>query len=299
MNRKPAEPRAKARRPLGDRAPRTRAVVAAAGLLVICAAPFAGAATGDVLREGVRNGTTTAETQIISNLATTTRPTGGYSMRMSNLSSTGGGFINGCRASAAATSKPCYRANNLSDGRAFEFNSNNGTVVGTITVGTGGDDKKPFTTNATGVADGLNADRLDSLDASQIIATARTKTGLDADTLDGIDSAGLVQKSELLWALVDAAGGLVAGSGATAAVKLGGTGDYRVTFNRPVNTCVTEGTATDVTGGSAPQTNASRIVGTDNRVQADNTTVDVSLTDAAGAAADALAGDGFTLTVYC
>lgn len=193
MIRKPAEPRAEARPTRRDRAPRTRAVVAAAGLLVICGAPFAGAATGGVLREGVRNGTTTAETQIISNLATTIQPTGGYSMRMSNLSSTGGGFINGCRASAAPTSKPCYRANNLSNGRAFEFNSKNGAVVGTITAGGGGDTTKPFTTNATGVATGLNADRVDGLHASEIIAAARAKAGLDADALDGVDSAGFLQ----------------------------------------------------------------------------------------------------------
>ncbi|MDP2709724.1 MAG: hypothetical protein Q8O56_00775 [Solirubrobacteraceae bacterium] len=141
----------------------------------------------------MRNGTTSAETQIISNIRTTARPTGGYSMRMSNLSSTGGGFINGCRASAAATSKPCYRANNLSTGRAFELSSRSGAVVGTITAGAGGDTKKPLTTNATGVATGFNADRVDGLHAAEIIAAARTKAGLDADTLDGVDSSGFLQ----------------------------------------------------------------------------------------------------------
>lgn len=174
---------------------RSRVLIATTALLVICVAPFATARTGDTLREGVRNGTTTAETQIIANIATSTRPTGGYSMRMSNLSSTGGGFINGCRASAAPTSKPCYRANNLSDGRAFEFSANDGAVVGTITAGSGGDTKKPLTTNATGVATGLNADRVDNLHASEIIATARAKAGLDADTLDGLDATAFVQSA--------------------------------------------------------------------------------------------------------
>ena len=197
-SRKPAHAGARKppRRP--RHAPRTRSVIAATALLIVCGAPFATARTGDNLREGVRNGTTTSETEIIANIATTTADKGGYAMRMSNLSSTGGGFINGCRASAAATSKPCYRANNLSNGRAFEFNSNNGTVVGTITAGAAG--ARPFTTNATAVATGLNADRVDNLDAAQIIATARSKTGLaaetadnaaNADKLDGLDSTQL------------------------------------------------------------------------------------------------------------
>ncbi len=179
-----------------------RAAIAAAGLVVLCGAPYAGARTGDGLREGVRNGTTNSETEIIANIRTTTAAKGGFAMRMSNLSATGGGFVNGCRASAAATSKPCYRASNLSDGRAFEFNSNNGLIVGTITAGAGGDTKKPFTTNATGVATGLNADRVDNLDAAAIIAAARAKTGLaaatadtaaDADKLDGLDSTAFAQ----------------------------------------------------------------------------------------------------------
>ena len=58
------------RRLLG-RAPRTRSVIAATGVLVICIAPFAAAHTGGNLREGVRNGTTTSETQIISNIGST------------------------------------------------------------------------------------------------------------------------------------------------------------------------------------------------------------------------------------
>ncbi len=187
---------ASAIRGLRGRAPRTRSVIAATGVLVICGTPFAAARTGDNLREGVRNGTTTSETEIIANLRTTTASKGGFAMRMSNLSSTGGGFVNGCRASVAPTSKPCYRASNLSDGRAFEFNTRNGPVVGEITAGTGGDTKKPFTTNATGVATGLNADRLDSLNAAEIIAAARTKTGLDADTLDGKDSTEFIATTE-------------------------------------------------------------------------------------------------------
>ncbi len=229
-------------------APRTRAVLAATAMLVILGAPLAGARTGDNLREGVRNGTTSGETEIIADIRTSTGAKGGFAMRMSNLSSTGGGFVNGCRASAAAASKPCYRASNLSDGRAFEFNTNNGLVAGTITAGAGGDTKKPFTTNATGVATGLNADRVDSLDAAQIIASARAKTGLDADTLDGKDSTAFLGKTEQaadadtldgrqgtdylpFYAVVGADGVLVQGVGVEAVERQApGSGFYFVRF---------------------------------------------------------------------
>jgi hypothetical protein len=140
---------------------RTRSVLATGVVLGLgCGfSSVADARTGDPLREGVRNGTTTRETQIISNI-------GGYSTRQSNKSTTGGGAIYGCR-STSASSRPCVRANNLSTGRAFEFRSF-GLLAGIITVGNGGDGTKPFTTNATGVATGLNADRVDGLEAAQL-----------------------------------------------------------------------------------------------------------------------------------
>ncbi len=180
-----------------SRAPRTRSVIAATGLLVICIAPFAAARTGGPLREGVRNGTTTAETQIISNIGSALTPTGGYSTRQSNLSGSGGGAVYGCRSAVGGSAakprpqNPCLRANNLNTGYAFEFHASDGPITGLISAGAGGDTKKPFVTNATGVATGLNADRLDNLDAAQIVASARVKTGLDADTVDGVDAAGL------------------------------------------------------------------------------------------------------------
>jgi hypothetical protein len=206
----PTEDLNRAKRRLLGRAPRTRSVIAATGLLVICIAPFAAARTGSNLREGVRNGTSTQETQIISRIASTTGPTGGYSTRQSNLSSDGGGAIYGCRSKAggsAATPKPqnpCVRANNLSTGYAFEFNAAKGTIGGLFSVGGGGDGTKPFITNATGVATGLNADRLDNLDATAIIAAARAKASLDADTVDGQDAADLRTR----WALINESGAI-------------------------------------------------------------------------------------------
>jgi hypothetical protein len=152
---------------------RTRHVLLATGILVLGVAPLGIAATGDTLREGVRNGTATKETEIISNNAATTATTGGYSTRQSNKSDSGGGAIYGCRSTAGGSAanppkNPCIRANNLSTGFAFEFNATGAESAGLITVGAGGDAKRPFTTNATGVATGLNADRVDGVDAAAL-----------------------------------------------------------------------------------------------------------------------------------
>jgi hypothetical protein len=101
-----------------------------------------------------------------------------------------------------------------------------------------------------------------------------------------------------LWALVSNTGTLVAGSGATAATRIG-TGNFRVTFDQPVTSCITQGTETDVSGSAAPFGTLNRMVGTDNRVQDNINTVDVVTTDSNGTDADPAAGDGFALTVFC
>lgn len=153
----------------------------AAGILI--GAPFAGADTRDVLREGVRNpssGDAERETQVIARTGKDT-----YGTRQSNLGA-GGGAIYGCRStldtstSAAVgdpkKSTPCVRVNNLSSGKAFDFQAKEGRLVGVIQSGNNLLMPKPtvapFVTNATGVAAGLNADRVDSLNASEIIAQA-------------------------------------------------------------------------------------------------------------------------------
>ncbi len=191
------------------RTPRTRSVVLATGLLLLGIAPFGVAATGDVLREGQRNGTANRETQIISNAAEQGRSTGGYATRQSNLSRSGGAAIYGCRSTGATRTNPCLRANNLTTGSAFEFNTTSGESAGRITAGSGGDSKRPFTTNATGVATGLNADRVDGQDASAIVSSARAKTGLDADTVDGQGAGELTTR----WALVNEGGQIEQQSG--------------------------------------------------------------------------------------
>src|SRR3954453_20554688 len=102
-----------------------------------------------------------AETQIIADNAT-------YGTRQSNLrTGDGGGAIYGCR--SATGKEPCIRSNNLNTGRAFEF-ATGGQEAGRITTkdATGA----PFTTNATGVATGLNAARVDGKDATDLAASA-------------------------------------------------------------------------------------------------------------------------------
>src|SRR4051812_46308035 len=155
----------------------------------------------------------TNETQIIANVST-------YGTRQSNKSDNGGGAIYGCRSKAggsAAKNEPCVRAVNLADGSAFEFQTD-GLLGGLITVGKGGDTAKPFTTNATGVATGLNADRVDGKDAADFLT--KTDKAADADKLDGLDSADIARAGDLLFARVAANGTTVNGSrpsGVTAA----------------------------------------------------------------------------------
>ncbi|MGI8633011.1 MAG: hypothetical protein ACR2NA_10775 [Solirubrobacterales bacterium] len=165
---------------------RVKAAVAAAALLALTVSPFAIAQeattsdNGDPVIQGKRNGTTTKETEIIANEAGTTANKGGYGTRQSNLSATGGGAIYGCRAqdgniaqkgfnASERDTEACVRASNLKDGRAFEFSFSNGAIGGLIEAGNnGGDTKKPFITNATGVATGLNADRVDGKNAADL-----------------------------------------------------------------------------------------------------------------------------------
>ena len=156
-------------------------IIAAALLVALMVAPFAGAfGEGNNVRGGARNPSAdarkayTKETEIIANLST-------YGTRQSNKSNNGGGAVYGCRSAAGGTPKgnePCVRASNLADGRAFEFNANGGTEVGAIT---GPAAAAPFTTTATGVATGLNADKVDGKDATDL--QAKFATVSDGGTL--------------------------------------------------------------------------------------------------------------------
>jgi len=171
-------------------------VALATGMLVVGLAPFGVAATGDVLREGVRNGTATRETEIIANETASTAAKGGYATRQSNTSRSGGGAIYGCRSGPGGTAQnrePCLRASNVRDGRAFEFHTRSGDEVGRIDVGIDPEGKRPFTTNATGVATGLNADQVDGADAAGL----RTRWVL-------VSAAGRIQEQSGGFTIVNA-----------------------------------------------------------------------------------------------
>lgn len=222
---------------------------ASAVVLSISAAPFALAAgEGSALRGGARSPSSDQsqafrrETQVIADTST-------YGTRQSNKSNNGGGAIYGCRSGAGGTAKgmePCVRASNLSTGRAFEFSTSRGTEVGRIEA-PGGDNAKPFTTNATGVADGLNADRVDGKNASDITADALTA----AQALN-------------LFAQVSATGTLGAQRGVTSSTHTGAadSGTYTVVFATDVSKCalnVTESQFNANNGAAAAE------LGTDNK----------------------------------
>jgi hypothetical protein len=224
---------------LGASSVRTRSVLAATGVLVVGISATGVAATGSAILEGQRNGTATQETQIISNVGATSTATGGFSTRQSNLSSTGGGAVYGCRSTTGGTAatpptNPCIRANNLSSGYAFEFNASSGLSAGVITVGKGGDGAKPFTTNATGVATGLNADRVDGKRADEFLG--KTEKAADAGKLDGKNSAEFAAAGDLLFAAVTSTGNVAASRGGTTTATVTGT-TFTVTFPKDVSKC--------------------------------------------------------------
>jgi hypothetical protein len=280
------------RLPLSNTSPRTRSVLLATGLLVVGISPFAVARTGGSLREGVRNGTTVRETEIVSNVGSTTGPKGGYATRQSNLSSSGGGAVYGCRSQAggsAATPRPqnpCVRANNLSTGFAFEFQATRGAVGGLISVGSGGDSKKPFETNATGVATGLNSDQVDGLDAAQIVAAARAKASLDADTLDGRDSADFARAAPIAQVATDGTAAQTRGVTSGGVTNPAGAGTYEVVFTGDLTKCALSATVTGTSAGQVTVTPAPA---------SGNTTVDVRTFDGTGAPADR----AFQLSANC
>src|SRR4051812_11822707 len=148
-------------------------ILASAALVAVAIAPFALAAgEGNPLRGGSRNPSSdpsiafTRETQIIADNST-------YGTRQSNKSDNGGGAVYGCRSGAGGSAKgnePCLRGTNLAKGFAFEFASKGDT--GGFTDVRGGDNARPSTTNAPGVATGLNAARVDGMSAADIIRAA-------------------------------------------------------------------------------------------------------------------------------
>lgn len=149
----------------------------------VIAAPFAMAAgEGSPATLGQRNphaGALVKETEIIAHSGVNT-----YGTRQSNLG-LGGGAIYGCRSVLGQdpgnpkVSTPCIRANNLSTGEAFQFQGSAGGIIGVIQSGGSlavpNPNAKPFVTNATGEAIGLNADKVDGMDAADIVHAAQAQ----------------------------------------------------------------------------------------------------------------------------
>ena len=149
-------------------------ILASALLVALMVAPFAGAfGEGNSVRGGARNPSPDARTRVHQGDRRSS-PTSARTARASRTSPT----TAAARSTAAARppaappkgNEPCVRASNLADGRAFEFNANGGTEVGAIT---GPATAAPFTTNAKGVATGLNADQVDGKSADEIVAAAQ------------------------------------------------------------------------------------------------------------------------------
>jgi hypothetical protein len=116
-----------------------------------------------------------SETEIIADTAT-------YGTRQSNKKDgDGGGAIYGCRSNPG--NEPCIRANNLKGGRAFEFVSI-GKEGGRIEVG-GDHTGPPLTTNATGVATGFNADKVDGKEAADFAPATALSFALVSDANPG------------------------------------------------------------------------------------------------------------------
>ena len=203
-------------------------LVISAAVAALLVTPFALAAgEGSPLLGGVRNPSPnetqelSAETEIIANNST-------YGTRQSNKSVSGGGAIYGCRSRAGGTeanNEPCIRANNLSDGRAFEFDGN-GTEIGVIRSANPA--AAPFTTNAKGVATGLNADQVDGKDAAQIVSDVR---GLSP------------------FAAVGADGAIGSKRGVTSS-KRTGEGAYEVVFENDISACGLSVSVASVEGGA-------------------------------------------------
>jgi hypothetical protein len=144
-------------------------------ILALLVSPFAIASDGDPVRAGGRT-TFTSITRVLGDSST-------YATQQSNLRSGDGGAARyGCRSSAA--NEYCLLSKNTGGGGSFRFTSSASLLGGVIDVdppqGKTARDAKPFTTNATGVATGLNADEVDGMSADDIVKAAKTDTAFSA-----------------------------------------------------------------------------------------------------------------------
>lgn len=210
-------------------------ILACATVLAVGVTSVATGAVGDPVLIGKRNAAE-GQTAMVGTSQT-------YATRQSNnLESDGGAASYGCRALLAQ--EPCLFVLNHRGGEAFHFRARGAERGGFLEVipptGQTADDVRPFITNATGVATGLNADEVDGKSADAIVTDA-------------------VAAAQPRFAVVNAAGTEASGRGLaqSAAVQKTGTGEYRVTFAGDVSKCafsVTETTTTDAGAAAAVPT---------------------------------------------
>jgi hypothetical protein len=243
-------------------------VLATVVVLALVISPLAVAQTTGLIggKRNPRSGAFSSETQVIAKNST-------WGMRYSNRAvGGGGGLLFGCRSEPGGTPQknyPCARSRNVSTGLAFEFLTA-GSLVGTITAGRGGDNTKPFTTNATGVATGLNAERVGSQTPAQLTSAAVSAV-----------------QGTLSFARVSAAGTSITARGVSG-VTHPSTGTYNVTFQNPVNACAL--TATQSAAGTDVGTVGTQL-GSDNRT--------VTVTTLGLLPAPALADRAFDISAVC
>lgn len=231
--------------------------------LGLIAAPFAVAGDGDPMRVGAGNSSETAETRIIGQNVPT------YATRQSNNKENDGGSATyGCRSTFAA--EPCLFVFALRTARAFEFRSR-GNEGGQIIVSgdtTNPRNNRPFTTNATGVATGLNADEVDGQSADAF----QPKTLFSKVGADGNQTAGR-------------------GTAATAPSTRVSEGTYDVNFASNISACTYTATITEFENSGAVAVEA---------IDADTIKVRTRLGGGGdGTGATAVANKPFNLVVNC
>ncbi len=149
---------------------------------------------------------------------------GGWVTRIKNQGGGGAGVL---LCGSAAGRNACLASENSAAGMAFDFTSN-GATGGTIQLKNEGG--APFTTDAHGVATGLNANYLQGKQASEF--QLASKPAADSEELGGQKPSAYAAASQLMFADVSAGATpkLENTSGATAVTLSGST--YTVTFGK-------------------------------------------------------------------
>lgn len=216
-------------------APSGKAIAIAGALIAIGVAPVAlaaGSGSGSqerahaasfggraVLRGGIHNPPHSSFSNTTGLFGNTTN----WVMRTNNL---GGGGAATMLCGTHTGVPACLEASNRSTGFAFQFSSS-GSTGGTILLKNAAG--APFTTNAHGVASGLNANYLQGKQASEFqLASKPAANAEDSAKLGGKPASEYATMGQLLFARVGPEGAIVATRGATAVAKSGST--YTITF---------------------------------------------------------------------